>query len=236
MDSTVELGVAPADAAEVGAFALELEGIVKRWPGVAAPVLDGVSLRVRRGETVAITGRNGAGKTTLLRIAAGLIVADEGRVAICGLDPERSRTECQRRLGFLAAGNSGLFARLKVEQHLDYWARLALLPRERRRQAIAATLVRFSLAELCGRRVDRLSMGQRQRLRIALAFLHEPDVVMLDEPLTSLDEEGAELVGHAIADLAAAGGAAVICAPTGEDAGADVDRVLVVADGGIEEA
>jgi ABC-2 type transport system ATP-binding protein len=235
MDSTVELGTRPVDAS-VGPSVLDLEEIVKRWQGMPAALLDGVSVCLSPGETVAITGRNGAGKTTLLRIAAGLIVADSGTVRVQGLDPERSRTECQRRLGFLAAGNSGLFARLKVEQHLDYWARLALLPALRRRQAIAATLVRFSLAELCGRRVDRLSMGQRQRLRIALAFLHEPDLVLLDEPRTSLDDEGAELLRHAIRDLTARGGAALLCVPSGEDAGVDLDRVLVVRDGGIYPA
>jgi ABC-type multidrug transport system ATPase subunit len=79
-------------------------------------------------------------------------------------------------------------------------------------------------------------MGQRQRLRIALAFLHGPDVVLLDEPRTSLDAEGAELLRRAVGDLVGAGGAAVICAPSGEEAGAEVDRVVVVEDGGIGEA
>jgi ABC-2 type transport system ATP-binding protein len=222
---------APADAVPP----LRLEGIVKRWPGAPAPVLDNVALRVEPGTVVEISGRNGAGKTTLLRIAASLILPDAGTVRIGDLDPERDRTEYQRRIGFVAAGNSGLFARLKVEHHLSYWARLALLPRARRDEAIAATIEAFQLGELCGKRVDRLSMGQRQRLRLSLAFLHGPQLVMLDEPRTSLDDEAAKLLEGAVRGLTARGGAALVCAPSGESEWIRYDRRYVVADGRLEE-
>lgn len=237
MDATVEEAgerhTAPAAAA--GEPVLAIEGVRKQWPGTAHPVLDGVGLSVVPGAVVAVTGRNGAGKTTLLRIAAGLILPDEGSVRIQGRDPERERTACQRRIGFLSAGNSGLYGRLRVEQHLDFWARLALLPRAQRRPAIESSLDRFALHELCGKRVDRLSMGQRQRLRVALALLHAPELVLLDEPLTSLDDEGAALLGAALTELVARGGAALICAPTGESA-LTYDVRYVVADGRVELA
>jgi ABC-type multidrug transport system ATPase subunit len=131
----------------------------------------------------------------------------------------------------LSAGNSGLYGRLRVEHHLDFWARLALLPRARRRAACERARERFALDELCGRRVDRLSMGQRQRVRLALAFLHEPDVVLLDEPRTSLDDDGAELLAAAVEELTARGGAAVVCAPRPEDAGLPFDRRHLVGGG-----
>jgi ABC-2 type transport system ATP-binding protein len=155
-------------------------------------------------------------------------------VRLCDFDAEAHRTEFQRRLGFLSAGNTGLYARLKVEHHLEYWARLAYVPRARRAHAIGAALDDFGLHDLCGRRVDRLSMGQRQRLRLALAFLHDPEVVLLDEPRTSLDAEGLALIGDALDRLRARGGAAVVCAPTGEDAGVTFDRTHVVSDGRLE--
>lgn len=208
-----------------------LERICKRWPGTSSPVLERASLTVGPGESVAVTGRNGAGKTTLLRIAASLIIPDSGLVRIAGMDPERDRAECQRRIGFLSAGNSGLYARLHVQHHLDFWARLSLLPGRERRAAVEWALSRFELRPLCGKRVARLSMGQRQRLRIALTFLHRPRLVLLDEPRTSLDEEGAELLADAVADFCRTGGAAVVCAPTGEDAGVSFERVVVVDDG-----
>ncbi len=213
---------------------LQLEGVSKQWPGMSSPVLDGVALTVEAGETVAVTGSNGAGKTTMLRIACGLIAPDAGEVAALGLHPDRNRAAYQRQVGFLSAGNSGLYARLKVEQHLDYWARLAMLAPPRRSECVARVIERFGLAELSGKRVDRLSMGQRQRLRLSLAFLHEPRVVLLDEPRTSLDDAGAQMVDTALGELIQDGGAAVICAPTGDADRIRFDRRFVVNNGRLD--
>jgi ABC-type multidrug transport system ATPase subunit len=225
-----------ADEAQTAAEPpLALTGIVKRWPGVP-PVLEGVDLRLDRGRATAIEGHNGAGKTTLLRIACGLILPDAGKVRVSGIDPERRRTEFHRRVGFLSAGNSGLYARLKAEQHLEMWARLALLPRRERGAAIDRALEYFELAPVCGRRVDRLSMGQRQRLRLALAFLHEPEVVLLDEPGTSLDEDGLALLGAALGRLKERGGGALVCLPFGWERLPAIDDAYALAGGRLERA
>jgi ABC-2 type transport system ATP-binding protein len=225
MDAAVET----IDAVPVGTAALELRGIVKSW-GDQHVVRD-VDLAIQPGEVVAIAGRNGAGKTTLLRIAAGLILPERGTVALEGLNPERDRTEFQLRLGYLSAGNSGLYARLKAEHHLELATKLMLMPRRARRPAIDRALQAFELEKLCGRRVDRLSMGQRQRLRLALSFVHEPSMVLLDEPGTSLDQDGRALVQQALNDLKARGGAAIVCVPTGGEPLPVVDRVLELDDG-----
>ncbi|HKP91595.1 MAG TPA: ABC transporter ATP-binding protein [Thermoleophilaceae bacterium] len=229
-------GAAATDAAPLGEPPLLLGGIVKSWTASGPPVLRGADLAVEGGTAVAISGANGAGKTTLLRIAAGLIAPEAGSVRVCGLDPERDRTAFHRRIGFLSAGNSGLYARLKAEEHLQLWARLALMPRRARGPAIERALDAFGLREICGRRVDRLSMGQRQRLRMALTFLHGPSVVLLDEPATSLDESGIALIGRALDDLRERGGAAVVCVPTGWGRMLPVDRDLVLADGLLGDA
>jgi len=210
-EATTQTAVAPATPA-----VLEVRGVTKTWPGAPAPVLATVDLSVEPGTAVGIAGRNGAGKTTLLRIAGGLLAPDAGVVRIQGMDPERSRTQCQRRIGVCSAGNSGLYGRLGVRAHLDLWARLALMPRRRRGPAIDAALESFMLGEFGNRRVDRLSMGQRQRLRLALAFLHGPDLLLLDEPRTSLDSEGWELTTTAIDRVRARGGAVVMCFPSGD--------------------
>src|SRR4051794_3906778 len=144
MAQAVTVGEGAQTAAEPP---LALTGIVKRWPGVP-PVLEGVDLRLHTGRATGIEGRNGAGKTTLLRIACGLILPDSGTVRVRGLDPERERTEFHRSVGFLSAGNSGLYARLKAEHHLETWARLALLPRPERDRAIGRVSERFELAPL----------------------------------------------------------------------------------------
>jgi ABC-2 type transport system ATP-binding protein len=188
--------------------------VVKRWPD-APPIVEGVDLELDPGTAITISGHNGAGKTTLLRIASGLIEPDSGVVCVAGRRPEENRTEFQRRIGLVSAGNTGLYGRLKAEHHLDLWARLALIPRAARDAAIERAIRAFALEPLCGKRVDRLSMGQRQRLRLALGFLHDPALVLLDEPTTSLDEDGVELLGTALEALKARGGAAIVCLPSG---------------------
>ena len=214
---------------------LELQGIVKCWPSQPDPVLDAIDLTLAPGTTASIAGRNGAGKTTLLRIATGLIMPESGSVAVCGLDPERQRTDFQRSVGLVSAGNTGLYARLKVEHHLDLWTRMALMPRRERKEAIDAVLEEFELVPLCGRRVDRLSMGQRQRLRLALGFVHRPRVVLLDEPATSLDGDGIALLQGALDRLKQRGGGALVCVPSGWDAMLEIDRALVLSDGRLED-
>lgn len=211
---------------------LRATGLVKAWGGRV--VLAGVDLAVAPGTVVAVTGTNGIGKTTLLRICAGLIAADSGRVALAGLDPHRDRAAFQRRVGFLAAGDRGLYARLTTRRHLDLWARVSLLGR-RRPALIERTIAALDLAPLLDHRLDRLSMGQRQRVRLAMAFLHEPDLVLLDEPLNSLDEPGRALLVAALAALAGRGGAAVCCSPA-VAAEIPFDRRLVLADGLLREA
>jgi ABC-2 type transport system ATP-binding protein len=221
---------------DVAGTVLSLSGIVKRWDPRQPPVLDGIELELQRGAVVAVTGRNGAGKTTLLRIVAGLLTPERGEMRLLGLDPERNRTEYNRRLGFLAAGNTGLYARLNVDHNLELWARLALMSRSRRLQAIAEMSDLFGLHALRGRRVDRLSMGQRQRLRLALAFLHDPDLVLLDEPCTSLDEDGVAHLRGALERLRGRGGAAIVCSPEPEGDRLVLDRNYVVGGGRLVEA
>jgi ABC-2 type transport system ATP-binding protein len=216
---------------------LALRGITKRWRRHGHAVLDGVDIDLEAGESIWVGGRNGAGKTTLLRIVAGLIMPDGGSIRLQGLDPERDRRRYQTRIGFLPAGNTGLVARLSTAYHLKYWARLAFVPASEQEAAIERALTAFSLHELASSRVDRLSMGQRQRLRAAMAFLHAPELVLLDEPFASLDDEGAAMLAAAVRDVVARGGAAVSCSPTGEDQPElDFDRRLVLEAGGLVAA
>ena len=208
-----------------------LRDIVKRWEGMPGPVLDGVSLRVAPGEVVVVHGRNGSGKTTLLRVAAGLITPDAGEVDLDGAGPEANRREFNRRIGFVSAGNGALFARLTVDHHLTYCSRLALLAPDHARDAVARVAEHFELDELRGKRVDRLSSGQRQRLRLALGFLAEPAVLLLDEPDTSLDAPARKLLADALGRHRARGAAAIVCSPGPSVEGLSFDRAFLVRDG-----
>lgn len=215
--------------------AFRLRAIVKRWQRSPAPVLDGVDLELPPGTVLGVRGRNGAGKTTLLRIAAGLITPDSGSVELGGVGPERDRRAFHRRVGFVSAGSTALYARLTVDNHLELFARMALLPKSGLGEARTRAIADFELDELRGRRVDRLSSGQRQRLRLALGFLHGPDVALLDEPETSLDEEGSAVLSAVVAALRARGGAVIVCSPTGTLERIDADRHCRIVDGRIEE-
>jgi ABC-2 type transport system ATP-binding protein len=204
---------------------IEARGLRKSWGDRV--VLDDLELSLMPGMLLGIGGANGIGKTTLLRICAGLIAADGGMIDLDGLHPHRDRARYQSRVGFLAAGDRGLYARLTVMQHLRLWGRVSLLGRERLRSSIEWIADQLALGELIGQRMDRLSMGQRQRVRLAMAFLHKPDVVLLDEPLNSLDARGAEMLLGCLAELTGRGGGVIWCAPSvGEEAPFDLRLVL----------
>jgi ABC-2 type transport system ATP-binding protein len=213
---------------------LEISDLYHRWKGPKPPVLDGVNLTLRAGEVTWIGGRNGVGKTTLLRLAAGILLPQRGSVYIGTLSSVAKGRRYQRQIGFLSAGDRSLQARMRVSQQLDYWARLAYVPRERRDELVARSLEQFGLDELAEHRVDRMSMGQRQRIRLAMAFLHEPLVILLDEPRNSLDDEGYELLNRQ-SELAAARGATILwCSPRGEDRVIDCDASYALVEGKLE--
>ncbi|HTD07905.1 MAG TPA: ABC transporter ATP-binding protein [Solirubrobacteraceae bacterium] len=222
-------------AGSVGEPILELDDLYHRWKGPKPPVLDGVSLTLRAGEVTWIGGRNGVGKTTLLRLAAGILLAQRGSVRIGELTPLSKGGRYRRQIGFLSAGDRSLQARMRVAQQLDYWGRLAYVPRERRAELVADSLRRFGLEEFAARRVDRMSMGQRQRIRLAMAFLHEPRVVLLDEPRNSLDDDGYQLLNEQIEQAAKRGATVLWCSPRGEDRVIDCDASFTLSDGNLEQ-
>jgi heme ABC exporter ATP-binding subunit CcmA len=205
------------------------ERLTKRWQRGRLTVLESADLAVEGGTLVSLFGANGSGKTTLLRILAGLISPDAGQVRVDGLDPRKDRVAYQQRIGFLSAGYGGMYARLTVRRQLAFWARIAFVPGARRASACDEAMARFDLFALAGRRLDRLSMGQRQRVRLAMAFLHHPDLVLLDEPWNSLDSEGEHLLAASLIELRNRGGSAICCTPTGVElarAVPNVDRAL----------
>jgi heme ABC exporter ATP-binding subunit CcmA len=215
---------------------LLISAVTKRWPRQDQPVLRDIDLELAAGELAWLTGDNGAGKTTLLRIVAGLITPDVGHVSVCGLESRSSRRPYQQHIGLLTAGNSGLYARMTVRQNLDYWARLALVAAGQRNARVEEALDRFGLGELARRRMDRMSMGQRQRVRIAMTFLHQPTLVLLDEPANSLDDEGCAVLVEAIDDHKRSGGTALWCSPGGDAPGAAVERRLRLTGGRLEHS
>ncbi len=204
----------------LGPPGLKLVDVSKRWcqRNVEIPVLREAQLHAPRGAVTWIGGSNGAGKTTLLRIAAGVLEPDRGRVLFDGIDPRRERAKYRQGMGFLSAGDRGIYARLSVRRHLDLWARLALIAKPQRRGAVDAAVAQFGLDGLESRRADRLSLGQRQRVKLAMTFLHQPRLVLLDEPCNSLDSTGIRILSEAIGRTILNQGCVVFCSPPRERA------------------
>lgn len=224
----------PLTGGTAGAAILELEGLYHKWKGPKPPVLDDVSLALRAGEVTWIGGRNGVGKTTLLRLAAGILLPQRGTVRMGELTPSSRGNLYRRQIGFLSAGDRSLQARLRVRQQLDYWARLAYVPREIRAERVTDSMGRFGLDEFAERRVDRMSQGQRQRIRLAMAFMHNPSMLLLDEPRNSLDDDGYQLLNEQIEEAAGRGAAILWCSPRGEDRVISCDASFTLQDGCLE--
>lgn len=170
----------------------------------SAPAVDGISLEVREGEIYGLIGPNGAGKTTTLRMLAGLIRPDEGRAEICGHDVERQPEQAKAAIGFLTA-SMGLYARLTARELLTYFGRLYGMSREAiaRRLQTATELLRIE--HLLDRRCGGLSTGERQRVSLARATLHDPPVLILDEPTAGLDVLASRFVADFIRERRANG-------------------------------
>ncbi len=212
---------------------VELVGVCRSWGRgtTRREVLRDLDLEMVPGTATSVTGRNGVGKTTLLRIMTGILAPDGGIVMVDGIRPTESWREYHRRIGFLSAGDRGLYARVTVRGHLEHWTAFALVPRRERSHRVDEALAAFDLKDLANRRAERLSQGQRQRLRLALAVVHRPKVLLLDEPRNSLDAEGQSLLSAAVRGLLRRGGAVLCCAPAGEEHLDSCDRHVVIEDG-----
>ena len=217
---------------------VSFDGISRYWGRRSSrwAVLRDVDLHIAPGTATCIAGGNGAGKTTLLRIGTGILAPDAGTVTVDGIECGRRCREYNKRIGYLSAGDRGLYARLTVRGHLEYCARLGFIPRTDRKPAVEEALAHFGLSGLVARRADRLSQGQRQRLRLALSVLHRPKVLFLDEPRNSLDADGLEILSSSVRELLARGGSVIWCSPLGEEQPIMFDRRLVIEDGKLRPA
>ena len=180
------------DRREAAVEAHGLEKSYREWP-----VLWDLDLTVPWGETLCLFGANGAGKTTLLRILSTSVRPDSGTVRIAGRDLRRQTSEVRRRIG-VVGHRSFLYEDLTARENLQYYARLyGIRDRESR---IAEVLERVGLSSRGDHRVRTLSNGMQKRASIARAILHQPDILLLDEPETGLDRESRRMLGELLAD------------------------------------
>jgi ABC-2 type transport system ATP-binding protein len=208
------------------ADAVETSGLTRSFDTGLA--LDGLSLRIGSGEVVALLGPNGAGKTTTVRLLNGVLKPDSGTATVLGLDPIRDGTELRRRTGVLTE-NAGLDERLTARENLEYTARIrGIAPADARRRA-DALLEQFGLTEKSAHLTAGFSTGQRKRVALARALLHDPELLFLDEPTSGLDPAATREVATLIQQLASEHGRTIVLAThfLGE-AGRLADRMAIL--------
>jgi ABC-2 type transport system ATP-binding protein len=163
---------------------IEVQGLVKDFGTTRA--VAGISFSVRRGEIVGLLGPNGSGKTTIMRVLTGFFPPSEGRVAIDGLEVGEHPVAIRERIGYLPE-NVVLYPDLSVQRFLGFCAEVKGVPRAARRARLDEVMAACGLVEVAGKLIGQLSKGYRQRVGIAQAIVHRPQVLVLDEPTVGLD-------------------------------------------------
>ncbi|MGG6294645.1 ABC transporter ATP-binding protein [Leptolyngbya sp. AN02str] len=213
---------------------LEAQNLRKsyREKGKEITAVRDVSLRLDGGEVLAFLGPNGAGKTTTIKMIAGLILPDKGHVTIAGRNPHRDN-RALRGLGAVLEGNRNLYWRLTAAENLEYFGVLRGLSRRVAQQRGMQLLERFGLMEKRKTVVQALSRGMQQKLAIAVSLIHDPQLLLLDEPTLGLDVEATQHVKSLVREIAAEGRAILLTTHQLDIAEELSDRVAIIQRGEI---
>ena len=216
----------PRTPARVRDAAVELRGVTRLFG--PSPALARVDLSIQRGEAVVLRGPNGAGKSTLLRIVATALSPTYGGGSVLGFDLATEREEIRRRCDLLTH-RTRLYEELTARENLELFARLLGIPAGR----VDEALERVALADAAGERVRMFSAGMRQKVAVARSIVRDPEMLLLDEPTTGLDDAARHVVERMILDAAAERRTLVIAThhPIAPELGA---RVVSMRDGSVE--
>lgn len=212
------------------AFLIETHNLTKQFGDLVA--VDDVSLRVEAGEILALLGPNGAGKTTTIRMLASILKPTRGWVRIGGIDTLEEPAKVRSRIGLLTE-HHGLYTKMKSQEYLAYFGQLYGLDPVRTAERATELLSRFGLADAYNQRLGQYSKGMRQKLAMTRALLHDPDVLLLDEPTSAMDPESARMVRESILGLRSGNRALVVCTHNLHEAEALADRIAIIRGGSI---
>jgi len=205
----------------------------KRFGPVVA--VDEVSIAVRPGEIVGLLGPNGAGKTTTLRMLAGILSPDRGRVLVDGLDVHLEPIAAKRRIGFLS-GDTQLYNRLTPREVLRYFGQLYELRPDVIASRSQGLIAELDMTDYADRPCGTLSSGQKQRANLARAFLHDPPLLILDEPTNALDVISGQFIVRAIRQARDAGRAVLFSTHIMGEAEYLCDRIVLIHQGRVVDA
>ncbi len=212
------------------AHVIETLGLTRRFGDVTA--VDALDLTVERGEVVGLLGHNGAGKTTTVRLLNGVLAPSAGSARVLGFDPMHDGVALRRRCG-VSTETPSVDERLSGRAGLRFFAEVFDVPPARVERRIDELLAAFDLSAAADQRVGTYSKGMRQRLTLARALLHEPELLFLDEPSSGLDPVAARAVDERIAGLRDAGTTVLLCTHNLAQAQGLCDRVVVLEHGAV---
>jgi ABC-2 type transport system ATP-binding protein len=205
-------------------------GLSKRFNDFLA--VDGISLFVKAGTVLALLGPNGAGKTTTIRMLTSVLPPTSGRAWVAGYDVVQDPFHVRRLVGVLTE-NHGLYERMPAGDYLEFFGKIYGLEGEDLKRRIEALTDRFGLLDFLDRRIGTFSKGMRQKLALVRAMLHEPPVLLLDEPTSAMDPESARLVRDSIHELRSAQRAILICTHNLAEAEELADEIAIISQGQI---
>ncbi len=184
--------------------ALSIEQLVKVYPHVARPALDGLTLNVARGSIFGLLGPNGAGKTTAISILCTLLRPTSGKVNVLGHDVVHQADEVRRSIG-LVPQEIALYPSLTARENLRYFARILRIPGRRVEERVGECLELVGLMPCADQRIATYSGGMKRRANLAVGVLHEPEILFLDEPTVGIDAQSRNLIIERLIELKIAG-------------------------------
>lgn len=179
---------------------VRISGLSKTYPGSSHPALDNLNLDVARGRIFGLLGPNGAGKTTTISIICTLLRPDRGQVEVLGREVPAAAAEIRHAIG-LVPQEIALYPTLTIRENLAYFARVLGVDKGRIAERIATCLDLVGLAEVAQRRIDRCSGGMKRRANLAVGILHEPQILLLDEPTVGIDAQSRNLILEQLREL-----------------------------------
>jgi ABC-2 type transport system ATP-binding protein len=206
--------------------AIALERVTKRYAGHTA--VRSLDLAIPRGGIFGLLGPNGAGKSTTIRMIMNILVPDEGRITLFG--GEAASRDLSARIGYLPE-ERGLYRKMRVLDHLVFLGETKGLPRRRARELSGQWLARLGLGDWAARAVEDLSKGMQQKVQFIGALLHEPELVVLDEPFSGLDPVNSQVMKDVVVEMARAGRTVLFSTHIMEQAEKMCDRVAIIARG-----
>ncbi len=209
---------------------IETQDLSKKFNDFQA--VDGVTLSVKPGQILALLGQNGAGKTTTVRMLTALLAPTRGWARVAGYDVTRQGGEVRAVIGVLTEQH-GLYMRMTGNEYLDFFGKVYRLKPDVRRKRGEYLMDYFGLAPAASRRISEYSKGMRQKLALARALVHEPPVLLLDEPTSAMDPESARLVRDEIARLRSSQRTIVICTHNLSEAEILADIIAIIYKGRI---